>query len=97
MTRRLTLTPRAEHDLDEIWRYTRTEFGAAQAAAYLRRLGVAMEGLCGTPFSAPEVSEVGGGVRKKSIGAHRLFYKVDDAAVIVLRVLHARMDIDDLG
>lgn len=97
MTHRLTLTPRAERDLDEIWRYTRAEFGAAQAAAYLRRLGGAMERLCGTPFSAPEVSELGDGVRKKSVGAHRLFYKVDDTAVIVLRVLHARMDIDEVG
>jgi plasmid stabilization system protein ParE len=50
-----------------------------------------MEGLCDYPRSgAPH--EVRQGMRSLAVGSHRVFYRIEDNAVAVVRVLHKAVD-----
>lgn len=88
------LSPAAQVDLEEIWDYTVEHWDSAQAERYVRDIHLACEGLAsGTKTSRPVDVRVG--YRKCYVGSHVLFYKTDSHGVIVImRVLHKRMDVE---
>ncbi|MBK6907436.1 MAG: type II toxin-antitoxin system RelE/ParE family toxin [Rhodocyclaceae bacterium] len=89
------LTPAALRDLEEIWLYTKQQWGIAQAALYLDALNRAFEAMAQAPLSVPACENIRPGYRRRQVEHHAVYYRVEDGAVpmvTVVRVLHERMD-----
>lgn len=88
------LSPGAKLDLGEIWDYTLAQWGIDQAEKYVRDLWSAMEQAASDPANSVDVGDVRKGYRKVRSGSHVIFFKVTDAGIDVVRILHKRMDFD---
>lgn len=86
----------AERDLAEIWQYTLTEWSLEQANHYLSGLLSAFRLIADDPLRAGQSYEhVRPGYRKYHYVRHMIFYrKIPDGTVLIVRVLHDKMDID---
>lgn len=93
MTGKLTLTPRARRDLDDIWDYSRNRWGERRAEAYLRQLSLDMRTVVDIPRLGQAAEEIRPGYRRFRSGSHVLFYRVTDTGIAVIRILHERMDV----
>lgn len=86
------LTPAAQADIDEIWTYTAERWGEDQAESYL--LGIrdaCVELAAGKRTSRPV--DIRDGYRKAFVGSHVLYFRGrDSAGIVVVRILHKRMD-----
>jgi toxin ParE1/3/4 len=91
---RYVLSPRARQDIDDIWDYTAKHWGSDQAERYLRQLQAAIELVAANPFLGRSCEHIRPGYRKFPAGAHVLFYRAEGSRTDVVRILHARMDID---
>ncbi|MSP77141.1 MAG: type II toxin-antitoxin system RelE/ParE family toxin [Rhodospirillaceae bacterium] len=89
---RFVLSPRAQADIDEIWNYTVERWGVEQAELYVRQLGSAVEAIAQDPKRGRPCDEIRKGYRRYPSGSHVVFYRVMTKEVIVVRVLHQRMD-----
>lgn len=89
----LRLTPLAESDLEDIWRYTFEHGSIDQADRYHRDLVSTMEALA-RGGKAGRVCAVRDGYRQYAVGSHIVFYRETEATLDVSRVLHQRMDVD---
>lgn len=87
------LTPAALRDLEGIWRYTQHHWGAAQAAHYVDALNAGFEALAQAPLQAPACDHIRPGYRRQWVQRHVIYFRVEGAVVIVVRVLHERMDV----
>lgn len=90
--RPLSLTPKAESDLIDIWVYTCEEWGADQADDYLDQLEAGMMPLIHHPLLGTDYAHVLPGHRRLQVEHHAVFYRVLEAEVLVVRVLHEYMD-----
>ena len=88
----LRLTPAALGDLEDIWIYTVQQWGAAQAERYVDTLNACFEAIAQTPLSAPSCAHIRAGYRRQRVERHAVYYRVEEAAVVIVRVLHERMD-----
>lgn len=88
----LRLTARAQADLGEIETHSRTQWGDAQAVAYRRIVAQRLHGISQRPALGVTCDYVVAGMRRMSAGVHVIFYVEHDAFVLVVRVLHQRMD-----
>jgi toxin ParE1/3/4 len=86
------VTPAALRDLEGIWTYTAQQWGEAQAARYLDGLNTCFEAIAASPLSAPTCEDIRPGYRRQRVQRHTVYYRVMDAMVVVVRVLHERMD-----
>ncbi|MDP1698384.1 MAG: type II toxin-antitoxin system RelE/ParE family toxin [Xanthomonadaceae bacterium] len=86
------LTPAALRDLEGIWRYTVQQRGVTQAERYLDALNASFEALALAPFSASACDHIRPGYRRHGVERHAVYYRVEADTVIVVRVLHERMD-----
>lgn len=86
------LTPAALRDLEGIWHYTVQQWGVAQAERYLDALNASFESLAQAPRSAPACDHIRPGYRRYGAERHAVYYRVEADTVIVVRVLHERMD-----
>ena len=86
------LTPAAERDLEEIWRYTRQKWGVEQAHRYIDVLTEAFAVLADSPKSAPACDHIRAGYRYRSVERHVVYFKIAPYGIAVVRVLHERMD-----
>lgn len=89
------ITPAAKAHLLEIWSYTETTWGEAQADSYLKEIGAAFAQLADNPLLGKARSEVGRGYRSLLVKSHVVFYTATDSKqfVNIIGVLHARMDV----
>ncbi len=90
--RNYRVSPRAESDLEEIWLYTFRNWSPEQADTYHNAIVDAFEGLAvgektGRPVDVRE------GYFKYPVGAHLVFYRFSESGLVVVRVLHQRMDV----
>jgi toxin ParE1/3/4 len=92
--RRLEFTPRARRDIQEIWDYSLERFGLSKAEAYLRDIQRAAVTVTEDPRRGLACDEVRSGYRKFSVGSHILFFRASASRVVIVRILHARMDFD---
>ena len=88
----LRLTPRAEADLEDIWRYSAEEWGEDQADRYVDALVETFAALCEVPGMARERTEFSPPVQVHPSGRHVVVYLVDGEALLVVRVLGGRQD-----
>lgn len=88
----LTITPKAESDLVEVWVYTCEKWSAEQADKYLDQLEVGMKQLLEHPELGINYEHARAGYRKLQVEQHAVFYQVQGKNVLVVRVLHEEMD-----
>ena len=86
------LSPAAVGDLEEIWRYTAQQWNAEQAERYLDLLNSAFEQLAREPLSAPACEHIRKGYRPCRVEHHWVHFRIDRGMIVVMRVLHERMD-----
>ena len=92
--RRLEFTPKARRDIEEIWAYSLERFGFEKAEAYLRELQRAAETIAEDPRRGLACDNIRSGYRKFSVGSHVLFFRASDIRIIIVRILHQRMDFE---
>jgi len=89
---KLSVTPRAESDLIEIWVYTCEEWGVDQADSYLDRLAAGIQRLIDHPSPGANCDHVFPGYRRLQVEYHAVFYRLPGSEVLVVRILHEDMD-----
>jgi toxin ParE1/3/4 len=92
--RRLEFTPKARRDIEEIWDYSFERFGFEKAEAYLRELQRAAQTVAEDPRRGLACDNIRSGYRKFSVGSHVLFFRASQSRIVIVRVLHQRMDFE---
>ena len=85
--------PAALADLDRIHDTTAEMWGLAQAEHYLSQLRTAVERVVQHPHSGRVYDVAATEYRAVSSGRHLIFYRLDRDTIVVVRILHDRMDI----
>ena len=83
----------AQKDIREIGLYTQREWGAAQRRKYLSSMEQQFDNIAQSPFLAAEYKEFMPPVRILPHKKHLIVYLVEDGGVLIIRILHASMDI----
>ena len=86
------LTRRAAADLDAIFEYTALRFGLEQARSYFNELHECCQRLAGTPGLGRSAESLAPGLRRYEFRSHVVFYMTESQALVIVRVLQARMD-----
>jgi toxin ParE1/3/4 len=68
-------------------------WGAEQATSYQRGIEDAFERLLDHPELGVAREDIASGARVLIVNHHRIIYRFTDAQVMILRVLHERMDL----
>ena len=84
--------PAALADLDQIHDATREMWGLAQAEHYLSQLRAAVERVVQHPRSGRVYDVAATEYRAVSSGRHLIFYRLEPDTIVVVRILHDRMD-----
>jgi toxin ParE1/3/4 len=92
LKRKIHKTARAERDLIGIWNHSFRHWSEAQADEYLDQLGAGIGVLTENPELGMRRDEVRAGYRLLFIGSHAIYYTVTRTKVLIVRVLHERMD-----
>lgn len=86
------LSPEARRDVRDIARYTAREWGEVQAERYVEQLGKAFARIGQYPEIGLRREDIGRRLRSLAVQHHVVYYDVLPDGVLVLRVLHQRMD-----
>lgn len=87
------LAPAAEHDLENIWVYTRRQWGAEQANRYADTLTAAFAELAQSPNIAPACDHVRPGYRRRRVERHMIYFRITVYGIAIVRILHDRMGV----
>ena len=77
-----------------IARESQRQWGTEQQAKYIGELNRRIGSLAERPQSGQAYGPGRPGLRRLHVGSHVVFYRFDDVAVLVVRVLHQRMDLE---
>ena len=92
----LKLSPQAIKDLEDIFAFTLINWGIDQAEKYQDELYTIMETVSESPMIGSVYYFKGGNYRKINVNRHILFYTHNDKECVIMRVLHERMDFENL-
>lgn len=92
---RLSISRRAQNDLDAIWVFIATESGNTEIAdRVLDSISGAFRILRRTPFigrnRGPDLQR---DLRSHAVGNYVIFYRIESSDVRIVRILHGRRDI----
>ena len=87
-----SLSPKAAEDLDGIYEHSIVNFGLQQARAYLNGLMDLLDDLAARPMLGSSAATLGPELRRFEYRSHVVFYVPTAAGILVVRVLHAKMD-----
>lgn len=87
------VTREADNDLIGIYIYGFRNFGEAQAEKYFSELENCFQLLSKTPFICRERTEFTPPVRIHPHGRHLVIYVIKDDLILIIRILHASMDV----
>lgn len=90
---RYLISPKAQWDLESIWRYTYETWSREQANAYYNQIIEAIELLAEERLSGREVATVRRGYLALAVQSHFVLFKKRSGRLIVVRILHQRMNI----
>ncbi|WP_439570835.1 type II toxin-antitoxin system RelE/ParE family toxin [Sphingomonas sp.] len=93
MTYRLEMRPRARADVRAIGDYSDERWGSDQARRYLDAIADSLEQILKMPLAGSDHGDVSPGLRKWRSGSHNIFYRIRGDVVLIVRILHARMDV----
>ena len=89
------LTAAARKDVIDIGRFTTEKWGKRQRDKYLRQLDDAFKLLARQPDIGRDADAIKPGYRKFSLGSHIIFYRAaTESRIVVIRILHNSMDVD---
>ena len=91
---RVERTRQADDDLIEIYGYGYEELGYSQAERYYTELVETFQLLANAPHICPERSEFVPPVRIHHHGRHLIVYTVENDHILIVRVLHDRVDLN---
>lgn len=86
------LTNRAAQDLTEIYHFSVQQFGARVAGTYLNSLDLRFSQLAEQPKLGRPVPQFRPGYFRNMCLRHAIFYTQTPDGILVVRVLHQRMD-----
>ena len=86
------LSSRAEIDLAGIADYTIETFGVEQARRYRDELETCFLNLAENPGLGRSAQRLAPGLRRFEYRSHVVFYIEDEGGVLIVRVLHVKMD-----
>jgi toxin ParE1/3/4 len=92
----LVVSAAARRDLTSIARYTEEQWGGVQRQRYMDSLRECLAGLCRSPEFGALRQDLGRGYRSIACGRHAVFYRQTATDIVVIRVLHQRMDVRQL-
>ena len=87
------LSPAAQTDLEEIWDYTVSRWGEAQAERYTRDIKATCEALSRGTLVGLSAEDIRAGYRKIGVGSHVMYYSERSGSLEIVRILHRRMDV----
>lgn len=87
------LTPAAERDLEAIWQYTCDQWSVEQAHRYIDKLSAVFAELADAPKTAPACDHIRSGYRRRGIERHVIYFRTTTYGIVVVRILHDRMDV----
>jgi toxin ParE1/3/4 len=87
---RVALSPQATADLRAIEASSLRKWGEAQTVKYMADIDRAIGRISELPFSAPALSDVDRDERRMTARHHRIFYRIENDTVNILRILHER-------
>jgi toxin ParE1/3/4 len=82
---------RAEADLFNIGIYTSRTWGEAQIDRYLRQLENCCQLIADNPARGRPCDEIRPGLRRMEQGKHVVFYREDHGGILISRILHQRL------
>ena len=88
----IALQPEARRDIEDILVYRADQWGLAQRDVYRDEIGRTLEILRENPRLGRPRDEIAAGLRSFRIRQHVIYYRVTAGTVIVLRVMHGKMD-----
>lgn len=86
------LTNRAVADLSDIADFTIQSFGIEQARFYRDGLNSCFEILAANPQLGRSAAELAPNLKRFEYQSHVVFYKSQDTDILIVRILHQRMD-----
>ena len=86
------LTPATERDLETIWIHTHQQWGIEQANHYTDILTAAFVELALSPKATPACGHIRPGYRRRSIERHMIYFRITTYGIVIIRILHDRMD-----
>jgi len=86
------LSWQASRDLEAIAEFTINRFGIERARQYRDELKACFESLAENPTMGRRAEQLAKGLRRLEHGSHIVFYVPLDDGVLLVRVLHHRMD-----
>jgi toxin ParE1/3/4 len=87
-----TLSRKADADVQDIAEESVKRWGLARAEQYILALHEAFERLAKFPNLGRDASEIRPGYLRMESGSHSVFYRKTKSGVLIVRVLHERMD-----
>jgi len=88
----IKLTTEAERDLIDIFLSGVEHFGALQAERYSASLMAKIESAAANPSFGADYNFVRSGLRRYEATSHAIYYRQMADGILVLRILHGRMD-----
>lgn len=85
--------PAADADLVDIWLYTVETWNRDQADRYTTRIVDTCRLIAAGQVRGKAIAETDGNHFKASVGSHFVVYRRDAELIVVVRILHQRMDI----
>ncbi|HEY0623845.1 type II toxin-antitoxin system RelE/ParE family toxin [Sphingomonas sp.] len=93
MKRRIDIRPQTQSDLREIGDYSDAHWGRIQAKLYLDAIADTIDQIAAMPLAGSDQANVSPGLRKWRSGSHNIYYRTRDDAVLIVRIMHERMDV----
>ncbi len=90
--KRVRFRPAARADLARIAEEGRERWGREAARDYILSIRGQLAQLAGQPGIGSNRSLLAPGLRKATVGSHHAFYRTIQDGIVVVRVLHPRMD-----
>ncbi len=90
-----TVSPLARRDLKEAWIYSKGRWGRSRADRYIGDLAAVMSRIADNPLLGQDCDDVRPGYRRHPAGSHMVFYELRDNMLVIIRVLHQQMNVED--
>ena len=92
----ILFSPAATADLHDIWNYTVAKWGENKAELYLKELSLDCNKLCEGLIQGITIDYVRLGYRKVLAGKHAIYFTRQENEIVIVRILHQRMDVDEV-
>lgn len=80
-------------DLEAIAEYTIERVGIEQARRYRDELSACFDQLAANPGLGRRAEQLGSALRRYEHRSHMVFYQTTDTAILIVRILHYRMEV----